>query len=87
MAFSPEDLGELGELEPGDVIFYDWDTDDTPADGVSDHVGLVVGVNKNEIYVIEGNMNDSLGIRTIRSYTTYSSAMAFVDIDYGANDN
>lgn len=50
----------------GDVILYDWDDkgsgDNT---GVPDHVGIVASVDGNNIKVIEGNMNDTVGYRTI----------------------
>ena len=40
-------------LVPGDVIFFDWEQD-----GISDHVGLVVGRDENYVYTIEGNSSD-----------------------------
>lgn len=36
--------------EPGYIIFFDWD-----GDGISDHVGIVEKVEKNNIITIEGN--------------------------------
>ena len=52
--------------QPGDIIFYDWD-DDGKGDnkGWSDHVGIVVSVVNNTIKIIEGNINNSVGYRTI----------------------
>lgn len=54
---------------PGDVIFYDWQdganyaaTDNT---GAPDHVGIVVSVSGSTIKVIEGNMSNAVGYRTL----------------------
>ena len=38
---------------PGDIIFFDWEND-----GTSDHVGIVVKVENNRVYTIEGNSDD-----------------------------
>lgn len=46
--------------EPGDVIFYDWDSN-----GTSDHVGIVTAIEGNSWTVIEGNKSDAVGYRTI----------------------
>ena len=50
----------------GDVILYDWqDTgigDDT---GEADHVGIVIHVTNNMIYVREGNKSGTIGNRTV----------------------
>lgn len=50
----------------GDIIFYDWD-DSGAGDnkGNSDHVGIVVSVNDGKIKVVEGNISDAVGYRTI----------------------
>lgn len=51
---------------PGDIIFYDWqDSGIGDNKGWSDHVGLVEKVVGNTIIVIEGNINDSVGRRTV----------------------
>lgn len=53
--------------QPGDVIFYDWDDsgvgDNT---GWPDHVGIVESVTGSDIKVIEGNMSDAVGRRTLK---------------------
>ena len=53
--------------QPGDVIFYDWDDsgvgDNT---GWPEHVGIVESVNGSDIKVIEGNMSDAVGRRTLK---------------------
>ena len=51
----------------GDVIFYDWEDDGIGDNtGSSDHVGIVVSVNGNTIKVIEGNISNSVGYRTLK---------------------
>lgn len=51
----------------GDVIFYDWD-DSGKGDntGESDHVGIVAEVNGTTLKIIEGNINNSVGYRTMK---------------------
>ena len=51
---------------PGDYIFFDWKDKDTGLrDGVSDHVGIVKGFDKdnNRVYTIEGNTSNSCAYR------------------------
>ena len=52
--------------EPGDIIYYDWD-DSGKGDnkGNSDHVGIVEKVANGKITVIEGNMSEAVGRRTL----------------------
>lgn len=52
---------------PGDYIFYDWD-DNGAGDctGSADHVGIVEKVSGQTITVIEGNMSNAVGRRTIK---------------------
>lgn len=52
--------------QAGDIIMYDWD-DNGKGDntGWADHVGVVENCDGHTITVIEGNMNDSVGRRTI----------------------
>ena len=50
----------------GDVIYYDWDDNGVgDAKGNSDHVGIVASVDNKQIKVIEGNISDTVGYRTI----------------------
>lgn len=49
----------------GDIIYYDWG-----GDKISDHVGIVVGVNGNTLQVREGNKNDMLTDRYIQKSST-----------------
>lgn len=64
-------LGEWIENEnrtpnAGDIIFYDWDDNGTGDNtGWPDHVGIVEKVRDNTITVIEGNISNSVGRRTL----------------------
>lgn len=52
---------------PGDVIMYDWqDSGVGDNTGYPDHVGIVVDVTGDTIKVIEGNISDSVGYRSIK---------------------
>ena len=44
------------EPSPGDIIFFDWESD-----GLSDHVGIVEKVDDGLVFTVEGNSNDSCG--------------------------
>lgn len=51
----------------GDIIFYDWqDSGAGDNTGYSDHVGIVESVSGSTITVIEGNINDAVGRRTLQ---------------------
>ena len=51
----------------GDIIFYDWEDNGSGDNtGSSDHVGIVEKVEGTTITVIEGNINDSVGRRTLQ---------------------
>ena len=41
------------EPSPGDIIFFDWESD-----GLADHVGIVEKVENEVVYTIEGNTGD-----------------------------
>ena len=50
----------------GDVIMYDWDDSGSGDNtGTADHVGLVASVANGKITVLEGNVSDTVGYRTI----------------------
>ena len=52
---------------PGDVVMYDWQDNGVGDNtGAADHVGIVVSVSGNSVKVIEGNMSDAVGYRTLR---------------------
>ncbi|MCQ2962206.1 MAG: CHAP domain-containing protein [archaeon] len=57
---------------PGDAVLYDWQ-DNGAGDnvGTADHVGMVVNVEGNKIYVVEGNVNDSVVTRVIGVNSQY----------------
>ena len=47
---------------PGDIIFFDWDSPNGssgPQDGLADHVGIVEKVENGIVYTVEGNTSDS----------------------------
>lgn len=46
---------------PGDIAFFDWD-----GNGSANHVGLVEYVDSENVYTIEGNMDDSCARRSYR---------------------
>ena len=51
----------------GDVIFYDWEDNGSGDNkGNSDHVGIVEKVSGNTITVIEGNIDNAVGRRTLK---------------------
>lgn len=51
---------------PGDIIFYDWgDSGKGDNRGWPEHVGIVEKVSGNTITVIEGNISNTVGRRTI----------------------
>lgn len=52
--------------EVADYIFYNWDDTVQPNNGWADHVGIVVKVSDTKITVIEGNMNNKVGLRNIK---------------------
>ena len=55
-----------------DIILYDWqDNGIGDNTGSSDHVGIVVSVSGNTIKVIEGNIRDTVGYRTITVNAQY----------------
>ena len=50
-----------------DIIMYDWQDNGSGDDvGFADHVGFVAAVNGDTITVIEGNLDNSVGYRTIK---------------------
>ena len=53
-------ITDVKEVKAGDLIIYDWNTDKW-----SDHVGFVINTNGDNIHVIEGNIKNTVGYRTI----------------------
>lgn len=56
----------------GDVILYDWD-DNGAGDnkGNPDHVGIVIEVKDKTMKIIEGNINNAVGYRTLKNNAKY----------------
>lgn len=53
--------------KPGDYIFYDWQDNGVGDNtGAADHVGIVEKVSGQTITVIEGNMSNAVGRRTLK---------------------
>ncbi len=51
----------------GDIILYDWnDSGSGDNKGWPEHVGIVESVENGNILVIEGNINNSVGYRTVK---------------------
>ena len=48
---------------PGDIIFFNWDGDQS---GGADHVGIVERVEGEVVHTIEGNTSDSCARRSYR---------------------
>ena len=58
--------------KPGDIIMYDWqDSGSGDNHGTPDHVGIVVSANDSWIKVIEGNINNAVGYRSIPVNSRY----------------
>lgn len=50
----------------GDIILYDWQDNGVGDNtGSADHIGIVVSVSAGKIKVIEGNMSNSVGYRSL----------------------
>ena len=47
------------DLVAGDTIFFDWE-----GDGVTDHIGIVIGTDGSTVYTVEGNSGDEVKINT-----------------------
>ena len=65
-------MGQWGDrdftnLVAGDTIFFDWE-----GDGITDHIGLVIGRDDTYVYTVEGNSNDAVALR---KYTIGSSVI------------
>ena len=64
---------DVKEVKVGDLIIYDWNTDKW-----SDHVGFVINTNGENIHVIEGNIKNTVGYRTIPK--TSKSIQGFIKV-------
>lgn len=68
-------ITDVTKVKPNDLIIYDWDRN-----GTLDHVGIVIAVSNGTIKVIEGNMKDTVGYRTVPQNS--KSIAGFISIDY-----
>ncbi len=50
--------GNYADIAAGDIIFFDWDGDNS-----ADHVGIVIGTDGDRVYTVEGNSGDACKIR------------------------
>ena len=60
--FVTADRWKTENPEPGDIVFFDWITDN---DHNAQHVGVVVGVHGEWVYTVEGNTD---GVVALRQY-------------------
>lgn len=74
---------------PGDIITFNWDTNNQPNDGWADHIGIVENVSNDTITTIEGNSNRavrrcyySIGNGNIRGYARPSYQTSTNDSSY-----
>lgn len=57
---------------PGDIIMYDWQDNGSGDNvGTADHVGIVESCNGSSMVIIEGNMSNSVGRRTLQVNARY----------------
>ena len=58
--------------KPGDIIMYDWqDFGSGDNQGTPDHVGIVVSASERGMKIIEGNLNNAVGYRSIPINSRY----------------
>lgn len=55
-------ISAIDKVKIGDIIFYDWDYNGTP-----DHVGIITNVNTLQLTVIEGNKNNAVEMREVKT--------------------
>ena len=64
----------------GDLIMYDWDDSGSGDNtGAPEHVGMVIEVDKTNIYVMEGNKNNAVARRTIKINGRYIRGFCLPD--------
>lgn len=74
------------EPQPADIILYDWDDDgDGDNTGNPDHVGIVESISDGVITVIEGNMTEKVGRRTLSVDGKY--IRGFITPEYKAGED
>lgn len=68
---------DISKVQPNDLIIYDWD-----GNGTLDHVGIIGRVADGKIYVIEGNIKDTVGYRTVS--VDSKSVVGFISLGFKA---
>lgn len=54
-------MADDSTVTAGDLIIYDW-----KADGTLNHVGIITEITPTHFKVIEGNYNNTVGLRTVK---------------------
>lgn len=54
-------LNKVNDPKPGDIVWYDFPPEGSKYTGSHDHVGLVVAVDEQYIYTVEGNTTTGTG--------------------------
>ena len=72
----------------GDLVFYDWQ-DDGAGDcrGSADHVGIVTSVSGDLLRVVEGNLSDAVGERSLYAGARFIRGYARPDYASAADDS
>lgn len=71
----------------GDIVMYDWqDSGAGDNAGYPDHVGMVVEVNGNDMKIIEGNYQNSVGYRDLKVDGKYIRGYCLPDYASKADD-
>lgn len=75
----------------GDIVMYDWqDSGSGDNTGTADHVGIVEEVNGNTLTIIEGNISNAVGRRTLSvdgKYIRGYCCPAYDKSDYNASES
>lgn len=73
--------------KPGDIIMYDWqDSGSGDNNGTPDHVGIVVSSSDSGIKIIEGNINNAVGYRSIPVNSRYIRGYCVPDYEMVSDD-
>ena len=73
----------VGNVLPGDLIFFDWDNNSTNENLSLEHVGVVLFIEDGHVYTIEGN---SGGIVALRRYSVKDPAIhGYGILDWNTN--
>ena len=73
--------------KPGDIIMYDWqDSGSGDNNGTPDHVGIVVSSSDSGMKIIEGNINNAVGYRSIPVNSRYIRGYCVPDYEKVSDD-